>query len=84
VSIVQEECQKYGTVIKLTIPRPTGDNPTPVGLGLIMIEYSDVSAALKAKHAMAGRKFGGHTVEGTFLSETDYLTGNFHNLGSTA
>lgn len=76
---LQEECEKYGTVIKLTIPRPTEEAPSPVGLGLIMIEYSDLPAALKARQAMHGRKFGGHTVEGTFLSETDYATGNFHS-----
>lgn len=76
---MQEECEKYGTVIKLTIPRPTEEAPSPVGLGLIMIEYSDLAAAVKAKQAMHGRKFGGHTVEGTFLSETDYATGNFHS-----
>lgn len=79
---LQDECQKYGTVMKLTIPRPTTEQPHPVGLGLIMIEYSDMAAALKAKQAMHGRKFGGHTVEGTFLSETDYQTGNFHSTAS--
>jgi hypothetical protein len=47
-----------------------------------MIEYSDLTAALKAKQAMHGRKFGGHTVEGTFLSETDYATGNFHSTAA--
>jgi splicing factor U2AF subunit len=82
VAHLQEECQKYGTVIKLTIPRPTTEQPHPVGLGLIMIEYTDMAAALKAKQAMHGRKFGGHTVEGTFLSETDYATGNFHSTAA--
>lgn len=75
----QDECNKYGAVIKLTIPRPTAADPSPKGLGLIMIEYGDMASALKAKAAMHGRKFGGHTVEGTFLSEADYLAGNFHS-----
>lgn len=81
-SNLQEECQKYGTMVKLTIPRPTAEQPHPMGLGLIMIEYTDLAAALKAKQAMHGRKFGGHTVEGTFLSETDYITGNFHSTAA--
>lgn len=78
-AILQEECRKYGTMIKVLIPRPTPEDPTPTGLGLIMIEYSDMAAATRAKQAMHGRKFGGHTVEGTFLSEADYLAGNFHS-----
>jgi splicing factor U2AF subunit len=69
-------------MLKLTIPRPSADNPTPVGLGLIIIEYGDAGSALRAKTAMHGRKFGGHTVEGTFLNEADYAAGNYHNLGS--
>lgn len=71
-----DECNKYGAVIKVLIPRPTAADPNPLGLGLVIIEYADVNAALKAKQAMHGRKFGGHVVEGTFLQEADYLAGN--------
>jgi splicing factor U2AF subunit len=74
---LQDECNKYGTVIKLTIPRPSAEHAQPNGLGLVIIEYLDVNAALKAKQAMHGRKFGGHVVEGTFLQEHDYMAGNF-------
>lgn len=75
--LAQDECNKYGAVLKLTIPRPTPEHPNPMGLGLVIIEYSDINAALKAKQAMHGRKFGGHVVEGTFLQEHDYMAGNF-------
>lgn len=74
---MQDECNKYGVVVKLTIPRPAADNPAPHGLGLVIIEYSDINAALQAKQAMHGRKFGGHVVQGTFLQEADYAAGNF-------
>eukprot|EP00878_Enallax_costatus_P014957 GHUV01015660.1.p1 GENE.GHUV01015660.1~~GHUV01015660.1.p1 ORF type:complete len:282 (+),score=104.49 GHUV01015660.1:705-1550(+) len=73
---MQDECAKYGSVVKVLIPRPTAAEPHPLGLGLVIIEYADVNAALKAKQAMHGRKFGGHVVEGTFLQEADYLAGN--------
>jgi splicing factor U2AF subunit len=43
----------------------------------VIIEYADMNAALKAKQAMHGRKFGGHLVEGTFLPEQEYAAGNF-------
>lgn len=76
VGIVQDECNKYGAVVKVLIPRPTPADANPLGLGLVIIEYADVNAALKAKQAMHGRKFGGHVVEGTFLQEADYLAGN--------
>lgn len=73
----QDECNKYGSVIKLTIPRPTAEEPSPTGLGLVIIEYADMGAALQARQAMHGRKFGGHVVQGTFLTEADYAAGNF-------
>lgn len=76
----QEEAGKHGSLVKLTIPRPTADNPAPNGLGLIIVEYADAGAAFRARTAMHGRKFGGHTVEGTFLGEAEYAAGDFASL----
>lgn len=75
---MREECSKYGTVQALIIPRPTADAPSPPGLGLIIVEYDSLPSAAAARQAMHGRKFGGHIVEGTFLSEADYGAGHFH------
>jgi splicing factor U2AF subunit len=63
--------------VKLTIPRPTAEVPEPVGLGRVIIEYADAGAAVKARTAMQGRKFGGHVVQANFLTEEQYAAGQF-------
>jgi hypothetical protein len=77
-SVVQEECRKYGDLLKVVIPRPTAEQPHPVGLGKVIIEYTDMQAAVKARNAMHGRKFGGHVVAATYLQEEDYASGEYN------
>jgi hypothetical protein len=36
-----------------------------------------VPSAVQARNAMHGRKFGGHVVVGTYLSEEDYAAGAY-------
>ena len=41
------------------------------------MEYDSEQSAVSARNAMHGRKFGGHVVVGTYLSEEDYAAGKF-------
>ena len=66
---------KYGRVIKLHIPRPA--DPDPPGVGKVIIEFEAVPSAVQARNAMHGRKFGGHTVVGTYMEEGAYAGGAF-------
>eukprot|EP00877_Chromochloris_zofingiensis_P006417 jgi/Chrzof1/2028/UNPLg00683.t1 len=75
--LLQDECKKYGDVRSLQIPRPTPDQPHPHGLGKVIIEYLDVNAAVKARNAMHGRKFGGKVVQAAYLSEEKFASNEF-------
>lgn len=59
---IQEECQKYGEILDMKIPRPAGGSRQSAGVGKIYIKYVDAAAAKKALQALAGRKFADRTV----------------------
>ncbi len=73
----QEECSKYGNVLKVIIPRPTPQDPHPRGVGKVVIEFDDPNAAAKALHVLHGRKFGGNVVNALYLTEESYRAGDF-------
>ncbi|CAD7696278.1 unnamed protein product [Ostreobium quekettii] len=75
---MQEECSKYGVCTNIVIPRPIpGAQMQPPGVGKVIIEFSDVNAAVKARNAMHGRKFGGRTVVAAFLLEEKFAAGQY-------
>lgn len=66
---VQDECNKYGQVLELKIPRPTGGSRQSPGVGKIYVKFDSVESATKALKALAGRKFSDRTVVTTYFSE---------------
>lgn len=66
---VKEECSKFGAVLELKIPRPSGAGRTGAGVGKIFVKYSDPASAQAALKALAGRKFADRTVVVTFFGE---------------
>lgn len=74
---VKEECQKYGKVLEMKVPRPSGGSRQSVGVGKIFVKYETPAEAGKALHALAGRKFADRTVVVTYFAEVSlrsYLT----------
>ncbi|PSC72088.1 splicing factor U2af large subunit A-like isoform X2 [Micractinium conductrix] len=70
---MKDECGKYGTVVQVHIPRPAAEGaPPPPGLGKVIIEFQEPGAAMSARNAMHGRRFGGRTVEAILISSEDY------------
>lgn len=65
---VQDECDKYGTVIEIKIPRPAGARSSP-GVGKIYVKFEQPESAAKALAAMSGRKFSDRTVVVTYFGE---------------
>jgi splicing factor U2AF subunit len=65
---VRGECEKYGRVVDLKIPRPTGSRTNP-GVGKIFVKFDAISSAQKAMKALAGRKFADRTVVVTYFGE---------------
>lgn len=66
---VKEECTKYGAILDVKMPRPTGGSRQSNGIGKIYIKYDDPGSAQKALAALAGRKFADRTVVATFFGE---------------
>jgi splicing factor U2AF 65 kDa subunit len=66
---IMEECQKYGKIIEMKIPRPSGGSRQSAGVGKIYLKYEDAESAKKALEALAGRKFADRTVVSTYFDE---------------
>lgn len=66
---VQEECEKFGKILSLKIPRPVGGSRQSAGVGKIYIKYETPEMATKALRALAGRKFSDRTVVATYFAE---------------
>ena len=60
---------KYGAVLDVKMPRPTGGSRQSNGIGKIYIKYEKPESAQKALAALAGRKFADRTVVVTFFGE---------------
>lgn len=69
VEDVKEECAKYGEVLEIKVPRPSGGSRQSAGVGKIFIKYINADSARKALQALAGRKFADRTVVTTYFSE---------------
>ncbi|KIW15753.1 hypothetical protein PV08_05803 [Exophiala spinifera] len=69
---VMEECSKYGTILAMKIPRPSGGSRQSAGVGKIFIKYEDPQSAKKALQALAGRKFADRTVVTTYFDEASF------------
>jgi len=66
---VKEECSKYGPLVEVKMPRPTGGSRPNQGIGKIYLKYESPKSAAKALAALAGRKFADRTVVVTYFGE---------------
>ena len=76
---VKEECDKYGEVLEMKVPRPSGGSRQSNGVGKIYVKYDTPDSARKALQALAGRKFADRTVVTTYFSEVS-LAPHYHGL----
>lgn len=75
---VKEECEKYGKVLDMKIPRPTGGSRQSTGVGKIFVKFDTPDSAGKALKALAGRKFADRTVVTTYFPEVRLNICHFH------
>jgi hypothetical protein len=68
---VKEECEKYGKVLDIKVPRPSGGSRQSNGVGKIFVKFDTPESAGKALRALAGRKFADRTVVTTYFSEVN-------------
>lgn len=66
---VRDECSKYGQIIDVKIPRPSGGSRQSAGVGKIFVKFDTVESTTNALKALAGRKFSDRTVVTTYFSE---------------
>jgi len=69
-SETKEECEKFGPVVEVKIPR------VEPGMGKIFVLYGNSGAALQARDALQGRMFDGKAVKATFMSESKFKKGD--------
>jgi len=69
---VMSECEKFGNILSMKIPRPT-ENKELSNVGKIYIEYELPEQCMSAYKALAGRKFADRTVVTAYYSEMQYL-----------
>lgn len=71
---IQEECSKFGKVLEIKIPRPSGGSRQVNGVGKIFVKFDTSASAGKALKSLAGRKFADRTVVVTYFSEVCKIT----------
>ena len=69
VEDVQEECEKFGRVLAIKIPRPSMGSRQSSGVGKIFVKFDGPESAQRALATLAGRKFADRTVVTTYFSE---------------
>ncbi|KAL4916519.1 hypothetical protein BDW62DRAFT_211923 [Aspergillus aurantiobrunneus] len=69
---VRDECSKFGRVIELKVPRPTGGSRQSPGVGKIFVKFDTIEATTAALKSLAGRKFSDRTVVTTYFSEESF------------
>lgn len=74
---IKEECQKFGKLIDLKVPRPSGGSRQTAGVGKIFVRFDTLQASETALKSLAGRKFADRTVVCTYFSEENYEVGAF-------
>ncbi|KAJ5833217.1 hypothetical protein N7474_001528 [Penicillium riverlandense] len=80
---VREECSKYGRILSLKIPRPSGGSKQSAGVGKIFVKFETVEGATNALKALAGRKFSDRTVVTTYYGEVSLFFSHFLSLTNT-
>ncbi|KAJ5745599.1 hypothetical protein N7520_010781 [Penicillium odoratum] len=69
---VTEECGKFGKVLSLKIPRPSGGSRSSSGVGKIFVKFDTEQSATNALKALAGRKFSDRTVVVSYFGEENF------------
>jgi len=76
VEDVRDECNKFGKVASVKIPRPSREFKVP-GVGKIYVEFENIAGCSAAFTALAGRKFASRTVVTSYYNEDKYANSEF-------
>jgi splicing factor U2AF subunit len=73
---VMEECQKFGPVKSIKIPRPSREHQV-LGVGKIFVHFENTEDSAKAMKSLAGRKFAERTVIASYITVESYENDEF-------
>lgn len=68
---IREECNKYGVVRSIEIPRPIEGVEVP-GCGKVYVEFNSIIDCQKAQQALTGRKFSDRVVVTSYFDPDKY------------
>uniref|UniRef100_A0A1B6E2F3 Splicing factor U2AF subunit n=1 Tax=Clastoptera arizonana TaxID=38151 RepID=A0A1B6E2F3_9HEMI len=68
---IREECNKYGIVRSLEIPRPIEGVDVP-GCGKVFVEFNSIVDCQKAQQSLTGRKFNNRVVVTSYFDPDKY------------
>jgi splicing factor U2AF subunit len=75
---IVEECQKYGRVRSIEIPRPSKTEGKHVpGLGKVFVEFDSATEAQRAQLNLAGRRFANRVVVTSYFDRDRYRNKEF-------
>lgn len=75
---IREECQKYGRVKSIEIPRPSRTEGKHVpGLGKVFVEFDSATEAQRAQLNLAGRRFANRVVVTSYFDRDRYRNKEF-------
>ncbi|XP_026324728.1 splicing factor U2AF 50 kDa subunit [Hyposmocoma kahamanoa] len=68
---IKEECNKYGVVRSIEIPRPIEGVEVP-GCGKVFVEFNSIADCQKAQQTLTGRKFSNRVVVTSYFDPDKY------------
>ncbi|KAF3656852.1 Splicing factor U2af large subunit B, partial [Capsicum annuum] len=69
---VTMECENFGKLVKIVIPRPRPDGePTP-GVGKVYLEFEDVETSSRAQQGLNDRKYGSKFIVALFYPKNKF------------
>ncbi|XP_063825068.1 splicing factor U2AF 50 kDa subunit isoform X2 [Ostrinia nubilalis] len=68
---IKEECNKYGCVRSIEIPRPIEGVEVP-GCGKVFVEFNSIADCQKAQQTLTGRKFSNRVVVTSYFDPDKY------------
>ena len=79
LSDIKEEFEKYGIVLRVTVPRPIDPSQASVlfgteGYGKVYVQYLEVDGAKAARAAVSGRLFSGQALTVEHMQAVAFMT----------
>ena len=69
---INEQCQNYGRILSIEVPRPIINGPSIPGLGFVYVQYESVESEMITQRTLNGHIFAGRKVEAVNYPEDSF------------